>query len=194
MVTENVVSKITKWSYSLLVLPIKHFTDLLILLCCSSIGSDPLLYGVLVNILRKISPMPLCPPQIVHDQTWDQNRTNVVGIRRNRIACPVLVRVWWLGVGYRSSTFWDVTPRSWSKGNRRFGRTSSGPKNKRRKKPAWKQVAIAEKILLGLGQIRLMNGVKEHEAGIRFWFIRTDFFLYVVDSCVSASILPSLSS
>jgi hypothetical protein len=31
---------------------------------------------------RKPAPMPLCPPQIPHDQTWYRTRAAVAGIRR----------------------------------------------------------------------------------------------------------------
>jgi hypothetical protein len=34
-----------------------------------------------VNLItrRKLAPVPLCPPQIPHDLTWDRNRAAAVG-------------------------------------------------------------------------------------------------------------------
>jgi hypothetical protein len=31
---------------------------------------------------RKPAPVPLCPPQILHDLTWDRSRAAAVGSRR----------------------------------------------------------------------------------------------------------------
>jgi hypothetical protein len=37
---------------------------------------------------RKLAPVPLCPPQIPHDLTWDRMRAAAVGSRRLALICP----------------------------------------------------------------------------------------------------------
>jgi hypothetical protein len=48
---------------------------------CGAVGGMKIGRGNLSTI-RKPAPVPLCPPQIPHELTWDRTRAAAVGSRR----------------------------------------------------------------------------------------------------------------